>query len=312
MSPSAKEKVVLHAYKSLSRTYGKARKGRKIDPFDQLLMCILSHRSSESAAQKAFDQLREEYVDWNEARVATTEELGEILSKAGVSAGAAYALKTALEAIFNKQYAMDLTFLEGAKPEEARRMLMDLDGIPDQIISAWILLTYDNQPVPADEDIARVVRRLGAVKPDAAVSTVERTLRGCVSRKEAYNFFRVFVHHAHTTCLATLPDCAHCTLRRFCAHGQAVLAEAKQQRAAARRSDKAAATAKATKKTATTKATRKKTTAKSAGKAKKKAVKKKASRSTAAKTASAKKKTKTAAKKATKKSTRSSSKTTKK
>jgi len=284
MSESSSRRVVLHAYKSLSRAYGKARKGRKLDAFEQLILCILAHRATETAAQKAMDLLKKEYVDWNEVRVSPLNVLGETLSKVGIDTGAARALKAGLEAIFNKQYAMNLDFVEDAKPEDARRALRALDSIPDQIIAAAILQIYDSQPVPVDEDVARVVRRLGATKPDAAVSTVEKLLRSIVPKREAYNFFRAFVRHAHKVCQVATPACDTCTVRRICAHGQQVLAEARTQRAAARRaSESSKATARTSKKTtsktaAKSKAARK--TTKSNAAARKKTAKKSTSKKT--------------------------------
>jgi len=235
MSLSNKAQLLLRVYGSLSRIYGKARKARKENPFEQLVLCILAHRSSETAAQEALDRLTQEYVDWNEVRVSAVNDLGEMLSRSGIDSATAHVLKSALDGIFNKQYSMNAEFLRDAKPEDARRMLSELDSLPEQIISATLLTSYDNLPVPVDEEMARVIRRLGVVKADVKLDEIDKLLRTAVPRREAYSFFRVFTLHAYKLCQPVSPDCASCTVRRMCSYGTAALAEARAQRASARR-----------------------------------------------------------------------------
>ena len=258
----------MHVFGSLARVYGKVRKNHKRKPFEQLILCILGHCASEKAAQEALDLLLREYVDWNEVRVCTVNSLGETLSEAGVDSPIAAVLKSALHGISKKQCALNLDFLKGLKHDEARKRLSELDSLPEQIVSAMVLAFYDGLPVPVDEELARVIRRLGVVKPGASIATIERFLRRTVPKREAYNFFRVFVHHAKAVCQPVSPDCAGCTVRRICQHGVKVQEEARAQRDAAKRGSRSAARGKGKKTAASKKAAKKKT-----GKAAKKASK---------------------------------------
>ena len=231
----------MHVFGSLARVYGKVRKNHKRNPFEQLILCILGHCASEKAAQEALDLLLREYVDWNEIRVCTVNSLGETLSEVGIDSRIAAVLKSALHGISKKQCALNLDFLKGLKHDEARKRLSELDSLPEQIVSAMVLAFYDGLPVPVDEELARVIRRLGVVKPGASIATIERFLRRTVPKREAYNFFRVFVHHAKAVCQPVSPDCAGCTVRRICQHGVKVQEEARAQRDAAKRGSSSAA-----------------------------------------------------------------------
>ena len=287
MSAAAKTGVVKHAYKSFLRTYGKPRKYKVLEPFHQLVACVLAHRSDEAAAQQGLDLLEKEFVDWNELRAASVEDLSEVLARAGIDSAAAMTLKGVLEAVFNRHFAMNLNLLEGVKHEEARRLMTEMESIPEQIISSTLLLTYRNLPVPVDEDIARVIRRLGAVKPAAALSSVDRLLRGLIARSESYTFFRTFTIHAQKTCHALNPDCANCTVRRFCQHGQDALEQARVEAAEERAAAVAAKKAEkeAAKKAAARKVAAKKAAAKKTKRIVKKSAKKAAAKKTAKKTA---------------------------
>jgi len=230
----------MHVFNSLARVYGKVRKNHKRDPFDQLMLCILGHGASEKAAQEAFDLLLKEYVDWNEVRVSTVNSLGETLADAGIDLPIAAVLKSALQGICKKQFALNLDFLKGLKHDEARKSLLELDSLPEQIVSAMVLASYDDLPVPVDEELARVIRRLGVVKPHASTATIERFLRRTVPKRESYNFYRVFVRHARLVCRPVSPDCAGCTVRRICRFGVKVQREARAQRDAAKRASRSA------------------------------------------------------------------------
>ncbi len=268
MSTLNRSQTVMHVYNSLARVYGKVRKNHKRNPFDQLILCILGHCASENAAQKALDLLLKEYVDWNEVRVCTVSSLGETLAEAGIDSPIAAVLKSALQGICKKQFAVNLDFLMGMKHDEARKSLTELDSLPEQIVSAMVLACYDGLPVPVDEELARVIRRLGIVKPSATMATVERFLRRTVPKRESYNFFRVFVRHARLVCRPVSPDCAGCTVRRICRYGVKVQKEARTQRDAAKRGSRSAAKGGGKRTAASKKAAKNKT-----GKATKKASK---------------------------------------
>ncbi|MCL2001632.1 MAG: hypothetical protein FWG74_09370 [Planctomycetes bacterium] len=112
-------------------------------PLDHLAFAILTDIGAAPAvALAALDRLRREFVDWNEARVARSQEIVRTLGReiAGVEQ-AAIRIKEEYNAFFDKRGALGFDFLASGKPGETRWSLRQL--LPHLGKGAILLLLYE-------------------------------------------------------------------------------------------------------------------------------------------------------------------------
>ena len=85
---------------------GDRKKTKKFDPFEKLMMGILSYRSSVKKARRAYEALQKEFVDWNEVRVSTLTDIEEVIKCADPQRNKALLLRRILNDIFATRYCM--------------------------------------------------------------------------------------------------------------------------------------------------------------------------------------------------------------
>ena len=72
-------KKIQKLYRSLKQKPGKHAPVEFEEPVDALVFAIISENLTESQAQAAIKKLKDYFVDWNDLRVATVEEIIEVL-----------------------------------------------------------------------------------------------------------------------------------------------------------------------------------------------------------------------------------------
>lgn len=89
--------------------------------------CCLEDANYE-AANDCFARLQESYFDWNEVRVTTVRELGEIFKDIPNSTANALNLKNTLQSVFESQYSFDLDHLKKQNQGKAVALLESYKG----------------------------------------------------------------------------------------------------------------------------------------------------------------------------------------
>jgi endonuclease-3 len=273
---------------------------------EDLMMAIVWNEAPAERARLAYENLTEEFVDWNELRVSLTAEVAGVLESCGLSGEKAPALKRVLGKATEKFFSYNFDQLRELPRQKLTAWFLDIEGLPHPLLAAMLYWVFDYDRVLVGEDIARVIRRLGLVSEDAAPKAIEPALNDVVPAKEAHFAYRALRQHALEVCTEDDPRCTECPLQEECNFGKARLAELKAAEEEKKKKTAAKKT-KTTKKTGkkTTKKTPKKTTKKAATKTSKKASKKKPAAKRASKSRS--KKSGTSSKKSSKSSKTSKS-----
>ena len=79
MAATSLQKKLLAASNQLANRYGAYKSSEKEDFIANLALQILALGNTERSARDALKRIRDEYVDWNDMRVATVRELQDIL-----------------------------------------------------------------------------------------------------------------------------------------------------------------------------------------------------------------------------------------
>lgn len=147
-------------------------------PLDHLAFAIILDCGDEPmAALAALAKLRQEYVDWNEVRVARIQELARTLDSLVGAERCAKRIKDEYNAFFDKKGALDFEFLGAGKPAETRRLLGQL--LPNLGKGAVSLLLFEfcaGASLPISDEGLKVARKDGVIGKAGDRGQLARTL----------------------------------------------------------------------------------------------------------------------------------------
>ena len=206
-------------------------KSRGLGPVDQLVQTILSQNTTSANTHRAFENLKRRYPDYQDLLDAPDEEVASQIRCGGLANIKTRRIKEALERIkvmekgragkdeneqAGKAGVIDLEFLRGTDPEEARDLLVALPGVGPKTAAVVLLFAFNMPFLPVDTHVNRLSRRLGFVPEDASLVDAERTLER-ITPKDKYCSFHVnLIRHGRAVCKARSPSCKECVLREIC------------------------------------------------------------------------------------------------
>lgn len=177
-------------YRGLKRAHPKAEKVTYDDPIEALIYGVVSEHTSESTVQRAVKGFRATFVDWNDLRVSRVEEIVEILQEDSVSSRAtAFALLTALRAVFDEYHTLSLQSLKKMGKRPAKQAMEALDGVGHFVVNYCMLTSLQGHAIPLTETMATYLRQNDIVDPEADDQDIEGFLSRQVATKDAYEFY---------------------------------------------------------------------------------------------------------------------------
>ena len=218
---------------------------------EELIYAVCREGATPADADRAYDALRKTFVDWNEVRVSTVQEVADSLRPlpgAGLKAGWIIAL---LQAVFEMTYSYDLDELEKKGLKQAAKQLAryfdpkDLEKLGlrqaakqaarletmHDFAVAWVVQRrLGGHAVPLDGPTLRVLRRLGVVEPGEPESLegLRGSIEHVIPKAKGPEFTDLMSVHAKELCVEGVPDCSRCPLKSDCPAGQQFLAAAKK------------------------------------------------------------------------------------
>ena len=177
-------------YRGLKRAHPKVETTSYDDPIDALIYGIVSERVSETATQRAMKGFRETFVDWNDLRVSRVEEIVEVLHEdTAVNRTTAFALTTALRAIFDEYHTLSLQNLKKVGKRPAKQALESLEGTDPYVVGYCMLTSLQGHAIPLTGQMADYLKQHEVVDPEADEQDIEGFLTRQVAAKNAYEFY---------------------------------------------------------------------------------------------------------------------------
>jgi len=161
-----------------------------------LIASVLEANTTARKAPKALAALEEEFVDFNELRVAQPKELAERMGKGFPGAGGkARMLHTVLNNISNRVNELSTAYLGEFPKRQVQPHLME-QGLSPYAAACVAMFCFDAPSVPVDEDLAEILEMKGLIEPGTgpaeAQAFLDRTIPG-KNAARAHAFFRKFV-----------------------------------------------------------------------------------------------------------------------
>lgn len=215
---------------------------------EELIFAICREGSTTDDADAAFARLRKTFVDWNEIRVSTVQEVADVLRplpQAGPRAGWIIGV---LQAIFELNYAFDLGDMEKKGLKHAAKQIsryfnakdLDAKGLKqaakqisrfkqvNDFAVAWVVQrSLGGHAIPLDSPTVRVLQRLGVVDevdPDD-LESLRGGIEHMIPKARGPEFTELMSMHAKEVCTDKDPQCAKCPLLSDCPTGQELTAK---------------------------------------------------------------------------------------
>ena len=213
------------ALEILARTYGKeGARNPGSSPLDHLVYGILAGNGPQQKARKAFHRLEEAFVDRNELRVATTQEVVEHLkdlASADETRGRADQLLRTLQGLYDALDRVRIDLESEDDEREVARALNTVPGLSPGLAAAVVARARPEPPIRLSSGISRVAQRTGILPRSGGEAKLSAALASAAGGGEG----RVLVHlllteHAERVCVPKNPDCPNCPLVSHCDYGK--------------------------------------------------------------------------------------------
>lgn len=201
-----------------------------LDPLDELVSAMLSHRTRNRDSAQAFRALRARFPSWTEVRDALTADVEETIVACTWPEQKAPRIQAVLREIAARGNGeLSLDFLSDWPVDKARAWLETLPGVGPKTSAAVISFsTMRGKALPVDSHHHRVAARLGLIPEGLAVGPAHRVLEAQLpadwDAQLVYDNHQVIMRHGKQVCTWRDPQCGRCVLLDLCPHGQARLA----------------------------------------------------------------------------------------
>jgi endonuclease III len=175
---------------------------------------MLAEGRGERAAARHMSRYRNFFTDWNEVRVARPRDLAAASPDAPEDR--VKRMQGLLQAIYENLGSLEPDPLLEKKPSEARAWLTRMGGLSREEVDAVLMLALKAPVLPASEDVARAVRRLGLVPRKSTKSRAQKSVMRGLDPEDYREFYSLVNEHAASVCHAQVPECGRCKLKRIC------------------------------------------------------------------------------------------------
>jgi endonuclease III len=227
-----KQQLLTQAHTQLRKKYGPHEPAAETRPvLEELVYAILREGTTTADADRAYAGLRKAFVDWNEVRVSTVQEVADALRPIPGAGGRAKRVIGLLQKVFEERYNFALDDLDKKGLKQAARQLGRYKDDVTDFTVAWVIQrNLGGHAIPLDAPTLRVLTRLAVIEeadPDS-LEGVRSSLEHVIPKAKGPEFTELMSVHAKELCVDGTPHCGQCPLKGDCPTGQAVLAAAKK------------------------------------------------------------------------------------
>ncbi len=191
-------------------------------------LCVLCRRLSESAAEKTLQALQSAFPDWNELRVAQSQEFQQLIQTKSNELAVLVArdVREYLQEIYQKIHGFNLDSIKG-DVTEAARFAAHLPFLGASV-GHYLLLLANPGELPLSPAVVRTLDRLGLAKRTSSIKKAQAAIEGYVPEAMRRDFAIRMGYVVERWCDAKKPLCWECPLVTNCPFGKKVERDWKQ------------------------------------------------------------------------------------
>jgi endonuclease III len=188
----------------------------KSDPFETLVVTIISQNTSDKNTDAAFKRLKQQFQITPKALAqADAAAIEDCIKPAGLYKGKTQAIKTASKTIQEK-YGGSLNPILGLPLDEARNALTEMPGVGPKTADVVLLFSAQKPTIPVDTHVNRVSKRLGIAPKTGDYESVRLSLQQVFDAQDYLSVHQLLIGHGRQFCKAHKPLCSQCQIISYC------------------------------------------------------------------------------------------------
>ena len=234
----------------LSAEYGGLEEVELNDRLELVLFGILVERLPVEIANQALRDFRAGFVDWNEVRISSVEELSTVVKAAEDPRETAQAVKDFLNRLFYEQHHVGLSFLDDRNNTEIKSFFKKSPSISEATLVLLLQRMREYPALPVSSLTMPFVERLGWAQPDSTPLKKQKEAFAHFEPDQTLAAFTYLMQHARTVCTPEpgTMRCPACTISTLCPYPKKTATKKKSTKKAAAKVAKKASKKKAKKK----------------------------------------------------------------
>lgn len=214
---------IMQVYDLLLQHYGERPLKARRPPMVELIMTMLSHRTTAKNERMAFERLWARFPSWEAIRDAPTAAVAEAISPANFAEAKAPRIQAVLTQIIRERGSASIDFLADLPPAEGLAWLTALPGVGVKTATLVLLFCFAKPLLPVDTHVHRISGRLGLIGPKVSAEKAHDLLLAMLppDPHTLYNFHITMLRHGQQLCTWRNPRCERCPLRPLCDYYQA-------------------------------------------------------------------------------------------
>ncbi len=196
--------------------YGEPHKEKAADPLDVLIRTILSQNTSGANSDRAFEELKKRFADWDTVRKASPRRIEAAIRIGGLAKTKSRRIKNILSQIQNSYGELSLAPFCGMEVKEAVAALLAFDGVGPKTAGCVLLFGFGMDVFPVDTHILRISKRLDLIPENVTLERAHVLWAEFIPDGLAYSLHLNLIAHGRKTCRPRNPGCGACCLNRIC------------------------------------------------------------------------------------------------
>lgn len=201
---------------NLKAVYGLPRQESALDPLDVLIQTILSQSTTNINSHRAFDNLKQKFPAWEQARRSRVASIEAAIRSSGLARQKSLRIKNLLNEIYERTGSLDLSFLHTAPLDQAKEFLASFKGVGPKTVACTLLFACNRPVFPIDTHIFRIARRLGLLPEKISDKDAHRIMEDILPSERFYEIHVNLIRHGRKVCRPHNPLCQDCCILDYC------------------------------------------------------------------------------------------------
>lgn len=215
IKPAAVIARIARAIEILEKQFGIPEWRRK-DPLDELMVTLLSQNTNDANRDRAYNQLRNRFPNWESVLKADVADIKREISTAGLGDQKSRRMKDILSWIENRFGELTLEPLREMPDNEVIKLMTQLKGIGVKTVAVTLAFSLDRDLCPVDTHVHRISKRLGWVPENTDAEQTFWTIKEFIPQGKAPTFHLNLLKFGRSICTARSPVCSLCPLWDEC------------------------------------------------------------------------------------------------
>lgn len=156
---------------------------------ENLLYACCLENSKFDAADEAFARLQQDFFDWNEIRVTTTQELADVMSGLFDPNDAATRLKRTLHSMFETHYSFEIDSLKKENLGKAVQHISKFNGISPFVVGYVTQNSLGGHSIAVDRALLALMQSLDLVTDKDIAQSQIPGLERAIPKNKGVEFF---------------------------------------------------------------------------------------------------------------------------